>query len=64
MTVAMLLKLLPGQRLIHLPTDVAGTVIAPATPSRQYGWRVQVRSTSGICWLTPANISDWSLAYK
>jgi hypothetical protein len=63
-TTAMLLKLAPGQRLVHLPTDATGTVIASATPSRQYGWRVQVRSASGTCWLTPANVSDWRLETK
>lgn len=64
MTAAMLLKLAPGHQLTYLPTGSTATVVAAATPSRQYGWRVQVRNASGTCWITPANLGDWRLDTK
>lgn len=60
MNVACLLKLRPGERLLHTPTNNPAVVMTPATPSRRYGYRVQVRGAHSTTWITTTNISDWA----
>jgi hypothetical protein len=63
MMVADLLKLTSGQHLTHA-SGLTAKVVSPAAPSRIHGWRVRAQSETGICWITPANASDWRLDTK
>ena len=63
MMVADLLKMLPGHHLTHT-SGLRARVVSPAAPSRVHGWRVRAQSETGVCWVTPANASDWKLDTK
>lgn len=60
MNAALLLKLVPGQQLTS-PSGATAVVLAAAVPTRAHGWRVQLRTQTGTCWLTPTNVQDWQL---